>query len=268
MRVTVFFTFCLLSSLVFAQRELTTIELNYASPEQIVAAIRPLLSADSSVSVYQNRLIMNVTAEELTKTQALLQQLDIAGRQLLVSLRSDSSGADSRNRVEVDGVIQSGNTVITTRKGNRSTETQTTVRVTDSHGTSTGNGNQAVRATEGRPAYIATGMTAPVQSYSVGTDGRRYYSQDYVEAVAGFYATTWVNDGVVRVSIDQSNNALEGQTINTQQLRSEVSGALGQWLPIGTIDTASRQSDQGIGSRGLVNRTNSTQLFLKIELLE
>jgi hypothetical protein len=111
-------------------------------------------------------------------------------------------------------------------------------------------------------------MTAPVQSYSVGTDGRRYYSQDYVEAVAGFYATTWVNDGVVRVSIDQSNNALEGQTINTQQLRSEVSGALGQWLPIGTIDTASRQSDQGIGSRGLVNRTNSTQLFLKIELLE
>src|SRR5690606_22148188 len=97
----------------------------------------------------------------------------------------------------------------------------------------TNNGNQTVRVTEGMAAYIATGISAPVQSYTVGSDGRRYYQQDYVSAVAGFYATTWVNEGTVRISIDQSNNQLQGQTIATQQLQSEVTGRLGQWLPIG-----------------------------------
>ncbi len=174
----------------------------------------------------------------------------------------------SRRSVDVDGAIHTGNTTITTGSGGRTTETRATVRVNDYRGTSTDNGNQAVRVTEGMPAYISTGMTAPIQSYTTGPDGRRYYQQDYVDAVSGFYATTRVNDGVVNISIDQSNNRLKGQTIATQQLQSQVSGPLGQWLPIGVIsDTASLQS-QGIGSRGQSSRASSTQLFIKVELVQ
>ena len=111
-------------------------------------------------------------------------------------------------------------------------------------------------------------MTAPVQSYTVGPDGRRYSQQDYLNAVAGFYATTWVNDGVVRISIDQSNDRLQGQTIATQQLQSEVSGALGQWLPIGVVSTAAMQQDGGIGSHGQSSRKSSTQLYIKVEAMQ
>jgi hypothetical protein len=118
------------------------------------------------------------------------------------------------------------------------------------------------------PAYIATGLTAPVQSYTVGRDGRRYYQQDYVAAMTGFYATARVNDGVVRISIDQSNDSLDDSRLATQQLRSEVSGALGQWLPIGVINNTASQQDHGIGSIGQSDRTTSTQLFLKVELLD
>jgi len=265
--VTLFFLF-LSSSVALAQQELTTIELNYANPQQIRSVIIPFLSEGSSVSVYQDQLILNVTPEELAKTRELLKQLDSAGRQLLVTLRSDGTGSDSRRSVDVDGTINSGNTTITTEPGRRTTETRATVRVNDYRGTSTDNGNQAVRVTEGMPAYISTGMTAPIQSYTTGPDGRRYYQQGYVDAVSGFYATTWVNDGVVRISIDQSNNKLQGQTITTQQLQSQVSGALGQWLPIGVISDAARQQTQGIASRGQTSRGNSTQLFIKVELLQ
>jgi hypothetical protein len=267
MRVFIALMLCVLASVAVAQRQITTIELIYANPQQIKAVIMPLLSEGSSVSTYQDQLILNVTPEELAKTRELLKQLDGAGRQLLVSLRSDGVGSDSQRSVDIEGAIQSGNTTITTGPGGRTTETRTTVRVNNSRGTSTDNGNQSVRATEGMPAYISTGMTAPVQSYSIGPDGRRYYQQDYVDAVSGFYATARVNDGVVRISIDQSNNQIEGQTINTQQLQSQVSGALGQWLPIGVIsDSASLQS-QGIGSRGQASRSSSTQLFIKVEIL-
>lgn len=268
MRLLLFLVLCLSATYACAQRELTTIAVHYTEAQQMAAVIRPYLSDGSSVSVFQNQLVLNATAEELAKTRALLQQLDVMGKQLLVSLRTDGVGSDSRRGVDVQGTLQSGNTVITNQPGRMSTETRTTVRVQNHSGTSAGNGNQSVRVTEGMPAFIGTGMTAPVQSVSVGPDGRRYYQQDYVNAVSGFYATTWVNDGVVRISIDQSNDRVQGRQIATQGLRSEVSGALGEWLPIGAINNAATQQDQGLGSRGQSRLTSSTQLFIKVDSLE
>lgn len=268
MRLLILLVLCIWASLVYAQREITTIPIHYTSPEQLVTVIRPLLSTGSSVSVFQNQLVLNVTPEELAQTRALLQKLDARGRQLLVSLRTDGTGSDASRGVDVQGTIHSGDTVITNRPGRVSTESRTTVRVQNHRGTSTDNGSQQVRVTEGVPSFIGTGMTAPVQNVTFGPDGRRYYQQDYVNAVSGFYATTWVNDDVVRISIDQSNDQLQGRNIATQQLRSEVSGALGQWLPIGTVNTSATQQDQGIGSRGQSSRTNSTQLFIRVEALE
>ncbi len=251
-----------------AQRELTTIAINYASAPQLVTVIKPYLSEGSSVSAYQNQLVLNVTPQELAKTRELLQQLDAAGRQLLVSVRTDATGTNSGRGIDIDGVVRSGDTVITTGTGRRNTQSHTTVRVENYSGSRAGGGNQAVRATEGTPAYIATGMSAPVQSYTVGADGRRYYQQEYVSAITGFYATTWLNGTTVRISIDQSNDQLEGRTIATQQLQSEVSGALGEWLPLGVIDQSSQQQDAGIGSRGQSSQNTSTRLFIKVEALE
>jgi hypothetical protein len=268
MRILLFLFLCLCSAVVSAQRTLTTIAINYASPEQLVTVIKPYLSAGSSASAYQNQLVLNVTPEELAKTRELLRQLDAAGRQLRISLRTDGSGSDSRQGVDVNAAIKAGDTVITNGPGGRVTETRTTVRVQNQHGSSTGDGNQSVRATEGMPAYIGTGMTAPVQSYSVGPDGRQYYQQEYVNAASGFYATTWVNGDTVRVSIDQSNDRLHGQTIATQQLRTEVNGRLGEWLPIGGLTDTSSQHSSGLGSRGTSARSSSTQLFLKVDLLD
>ena len=263
-----------------AQRELTTIAINYASAPQLVTVIKPYLSEGSSVSAYQNQLVLNVTPQELAKTRELLQQLDAAGRQLLVSVRTDATGTNSGRGIDIDGVGRSGDgrpgdwragaddTVITTGTGRRNTQSHTTVRVENYSGSRAGGGNQAVRATEGTPAYIATGMSAPVQSYTVGADGRRYYQQEYVSAITGFYATTWLNGTTVRISIDQSNDPLEGRTIATQQLQSEVSGALGEWLPLGVIDQSSQQQDAGIGSRWQSSQNTSTRLFIKVEALE
>lgn len=251
-----------------AQREITAITVNYASPEQLVSVLAPLLSEGSSVRHFQNKLILNATPEELAKTRELLQQLDRAGRQLLVSVRTDSSGSSNRSGVDVDSVIRSGDVVITNNNGGRSTESRTIVRTQSTRGTQADNGNQAVRVTEGMPAYIATGVSAPTQTLTVGPNGQRVYQQDFVSAVAGFYATTWLNGDTVRISIDQSNDQFEGRSIATQQLQSEVSGRLGQWLPIGVVSQSASRQDSGIGSRGQSGQSTSTQLFLKVEALD
>jgi len=269
MRILLFLVLSLCAATACAQRALTTIAVKYTAPEQLVAVIKPYLSEGSSVSAYHNQLILNATPEELAKTQQLLQQLDQAGRQLLVSVRTDGTGSASASALDIDTVIKSGDTVITNKdRVGHTTESRTTVRIQNRQGTSTSGGNQSVRATEGMPAYISTGMAAPVQSYTIGPDGRRYYQQDYLEAAAGFYATTWVNGNTVRVSIDQGNDRLQGRSIATQQLRTEVSGALGEWLPIGTVGGTARQQSSGIGSLGQSSQAQSTQLYLKVEALD
>lgn len=268
MRIVLLFLLCFAASLACAQRHLTTLPVGYANTEQLVAVIKPYLSEGSSVSVYQNQLVLNVTAAELEKTRELLKRLDRAPQQLLVSVKTEGTVSDSNREVNIDTVIKSGNVVITNGQGVRRNESRTTVRVEDRNISGTDNGNQSVRVTEGMPAYIGTGMTAPVQSYSVGPDGRRYYQQDYINAIAGFYATTWINDGVVRVSIDQSNDKLQGQTIATQQLQSEVSGRLGEWIPIGELNNAASQHSSGIGSVAQTSQARATRLYIKVEALE
>ena len=268
MRFLLLLVLCFAASSASAQREITAITVNYASPEQLVSVLAPILSEGSSVRQFQNKLILNATPQELAKVRELLQQLDKAGRQLLVSVRTDSTGSSSRSGVDVDSVIRSGDVVISNNRGGQNTESRTTIRTQNSRGTQADNGNQGVRVTEGMPAYIATGVSAPIQSLTVGPNGQRVYQQDFVSAVAGFYATTWLNGNTVRISIDQSNDQFEGRTIATQQLQSEVSGALGQWLPIGVISQSASRQDSGIGSRGQSGQSTSTQLFIKVEALE
>ena len=277
MRLLILILVSLSASIAFAQRQLTAIDVSYADPEQLAAVIQPYLSEESSVRVYRKQLIMNATPEELNKTRELLLQLDSAGRQLLISVRTDGAGTDSRSSVDVNTVYRSGDTVITTGPGNTIrtgrpnggvTESSVTVRTTQSQRIGADKGSQSIRATEGIAAYISAGVSAPVKSYSTGPDGQRYYQQDYVDAVSGFYATSWVNDGVVQISIDQRNDQYERGAIQTQQMQSQVSGALGEWLPIAVVNATGRQQDGGIGSYGQSGRTSSTQLYLKVELLE
>jgi hypothetical protein len=268
MRIVLIFFLCFSASLAVAQRHLTTLPIGYATAEQLVAVIRPYLSEGSSVSVYQNQLVLNVTAEELEKTRELLKRLDMPPKQLLVSVKTEGTGSNNNRGVDIDTAIQSGNVVIANGQGVRGNESPTTVRIQDHSHSGTDNGNQSVRVTEGMPAYIGAGMTAPVQNYSVGPDGRRYYQQDYVNATTGFYATTWVDDGVVRVSIDQSNNKLQGQAVATQQLQSEVSGRLGEWIPMGALTSAASQQGSGIGSISQSSQTNATMFYIRVEALE
>ena len=84
MRFFILLLLCVSASVALAQREMTIIELSFADPQQIKPAIVPFLSQGSSVSVYQDQLILNVTAQELAKIRELLKQLDGAGQTIVV----------------------------------------------------------------------------------------------------------------------------------------------------------------------------------------
>lgn len=250
---------CLLVSQSALARQLVTYTVQNADPQQLEAVIRQYLSRDSSVSVYQNTIIVNGTAEELSKTRSLIEQLDVAGKQLLISVKTDSSGSQQQSDVQVSGSVRGGSHVETT--------TKTTVTVREFKGTSRGAGNQGVRATEGQPAFISYGASAPVNSYRSTPGGRIVSGQEYIDAQTGFYASAWVNGNQVRVRIDQRREQLQGRIIEGQQLQSEVSGQLGQWIPIGVIDSSRNNKSVGLSGYSGSKASGSEQIYLKVDLV-
>ena len=77
-----------ISTITFAnERHIDTLSLNHAVPEQVVPVVKNLLSQGSTVSSYNNQLILNALPIELQQMKILLKQIDKPGRQLLISVR-------------------------------------------------------------------------------------------------------------------------------------------------------------------------------------
>ena len=252
--------FIFVCSNAIAKREISTITVKYADPQLLLTAIEPLLSEQSTISIYQNQLILNVKEEELEKIQGLLRSIDQPSQQLLISLKKTDGSSNNNSALRVDGTFSTGNSTITTNTKKNSTS----VRITSSRGVSEGTGNQSVRATEGRPAFIGTGTSVPLIQ---NTPHNQTYQQTYVDAVSGFYATAWVNGEQVSITIDQSDDSISGKAISTQQLQTRVSGVIGEWLYIGMINESRRQKHKNLTGGGSGLTSQSTQLYIKVDLL-
>lgn len=246
-------------SLTVSARQLVTYSLHYADPEQVSQVISTYLSAGSSVSAYQNQLIVNGTPEELARVRTLIDQLDVRGRQVLISVKT---GGNSHFRAEDNSASGS---VRVDRKNGVDVHTRVTVREYQSRGQSAA--GQGVRATEGQPAYISVGSRAPVSTTTRTANGRQTRSQQYVNAGSGFYATAWIDKDSVRIVIDQQREQWRGGVIEGQQLQTEVNGRLGEWLPVGMISGA-EVSEQSAQDRYRRSGSGSEAIYLKVELLD
>lgn len=241
-----------------AARRLETYTVHYADVQQMQAVVRGYLSSGSSVSVYQNRLVVNGTDREQAKTGALLRQLDVGGRQLMIFVRTGGGTRSRRRDIRASGSVTTGHGV--------ETRTRATVTLRSRQSRRGESGGQGVRATEGRPAYIGAGGSAPINQYTTTVDGRVIRSQTYVSTETGFYATAWVNENRVRVHIEQQRQRLEnGGAIRGQQLQSEVEGVLGAWIPIGMV-VDGESAVGGGAAQGDVQRRGVDTIYLKVEL--
>lgn len=236
---------CFASSFCAAQISVIQTQRNAA---QLVPIIQSQLSPGSSAQAYQNQIILNASAEETTKVKALLQQIDKAGRQLLISVKKQSDAAQ---------LEQQNNTQISVSKqGNSRTETRVSTTFHGASASNQGFGQQSVRATEGLASLISIGNS---RLYQEGEQG-----QAWQPANTGFYITPFIHGDRVNLQIQQFDNQHQSQQhIAQQQLSSNVSGLLNQWLLIGAISNE-KQRTHAIASQA---EQNSSKIYIKVELL-
>lgn len=242
-----------------ADRQLHTYPMQRALPEQVLPALQALLSDGSSAQAYQNQLILNVTAAEYRAALELLQQLDVAARSLLISVRKNSDTQTQESQYGIDGRIGSGNVQV--RSGD-SRSSRTEIYGGNNNRSSQRDGSQQVRAVEGMPAFISAGTTQTVTTRSLPYGSTR----EMIPVESGFYATVRVLDNDVIIDIDQRDDRVQGRTIQTQGIQTQVRGRVGEWIPLGALNNAERNDNSGLTSTGRSAQSSRGDIALKVEL--
>lgn len=240
------------------ERHLRTYTMRHALPEQVLPALLPQLSDGSSAQAFQGQLILNVSNAEYRDALQLLDQLDVAARSLLISVRTAGDSVASTGQYGINGQIGSGNVQVRSGDG---WSTRTEVRAIQSSQHSNTGGSQQVRAVEGMPAFIATGASYPVTSRSAYGSSR-----EMIPVESGFYASARIIGSEVVIDIDQRDDHVQGRQINTQNIQTQVRGRLGEWITLGGVQRSENNDRSDLLARGNSTGSRSADIAIRVEL--
>lgn len=254
-----------------AQTTVEIIPLSYRSSEQVIPVIQPLLGRDSSVSGFQNQLVIRATPAELAQIRRVLASIDKAPRRLLITVRQDAGLERDRREAELSGSIGNDNARITipgsgSRSGGnvvlREGDDRLRARIIDSRQVSRDSTEQTLQVLEGSTAFIRIGESRPVRSRQVVRTvvngqivDRVVEGTEYRDANTGFSVLPRLQGDIVTLDINPQRDSFDDQrrgTVNVQRVTTTVSGRLGEWIDLGGAGDS--RSDEG---SALLGRSSS-----------
>ncbi|MCD5973224.1 secretin N-terminal domain-containing protein [Pseudomonas quasicaspiana] len=207
------------------------VPLNYRTSDDLLPVAKSFLGPDGTVSAYNNQLIVNAEPRKIEELRALLSQLDVAAKRLLISVDTSDSASRSINGVNQNRVINYGTA---SREG----------------------GVQQVQASEGTPALIQVGQSVPVTTSRTDNYGYAQSNTEYRNVTQGFYVTASVTGDIVHLNISTNRDRVSQErsdTFKVQSTDSQVSGRLGEWITLAGV------SDQSVADRQGNTQQYSTQ---------
>jgi type II secretory pathway component GspD/PulD (secretin) len=254
-QILVAFSVCLMAAGAIAQ-SLEIIDLKHRSAQELMPALQPLVAPGGSLSGQDYKLFVRTTSQNLADLRRVIAQLDKAPRTLLVSVRNAT-----RQQIEQEGASISG--TLSTDGGR--------ARMDANAGSSqrTGEGVASVAVLEGNSAMINNGSSIPIVTAVVARGGRRPLigaQTEYRDLVNGFVVTPRVSGDRVVLDISQRAESLRNGVIDNQELQTQASARLGEWLSLGGVSESSTSSERGIGSRQYSTRSDNRSLWIKVEL--
>lgn len=269
-----------------AQSTVEVIPLKYRNAEQIMPVIQPLLGRESSLSSFQNQLVIRATPAELAQVKSVLASIDTPPRRLLITVRQDSDAARERREAEVSGSVGSDNARVTvpgsgSREGGnvvlRDGDDRLRARVVDTRQTGSERTAQTVQVLEGYSAFIRVGESRPVPNRQVVRTmvngqwvDRVVESTEYRDAVTGFNVRPRLQGDRVTLDIDPQRDSFDEQrrgAVNVQRVVTTVSGRLGEWMDLGGVGETRSDDRSGIYSTRGMRSNDQRSVQVKVEML-
>ncbi|WP_148715998.1 hypothetical protein [Chitinolyticbacter meiyuanensis] len=255
MRLTAFLLTLLLSLPALADR-VDVVELRHRSANEVAPVIRDSLPA-VKIQAFNNQLIVNSPDNaSYEQVLALVDQLDTAQRNLVVTVEQRQGQSRSGSALALDGVVISNRGI------------GAGIRLFGGGSNSSSGGTQSVRVLDGGQAFIRLGSSRFYPSIGFGyRDGYAIALSggSWEETGTGFWAQPRLIGGDVVLTLYPETSRFERDgSIASNSVHSEVRGRLGEWLPVGNSSLSGQASSSGTVS-GSTTRASSYTVWVKVD---
>ncbi|MGH8670646.1 MAG: secretin N-terminal domain-containing protein [Burkholderiales bacterium] len=249
------------------------ITLHYRDADEIIPVIQTMLGEHGTVTALQKHIVVRSSPRELAQIRALVQRLDSAPRQLLITVRHDGGFNDGETAARLSGRAGIGEDVTLTladdTADSRGIVVEGDARIFSSRGATQDRRTQTLRVLEGNAAFIQTGSLLPYRQRGVAVSGGGAVVVDelrYRDISSGFYVVPRIDGRRFTLNISPQRETLNtAGVIDAQRLGTVVSGNLGEWIEIG--GAASQDQNQTHGAVYSTHTTNSAQrsIWIRVE---
>lgn len=276
----------LLTTAAVAQTTVEVLPLKYRKSEQVIPVLHPLLGRDSSISAFQNQLVIRATPAELAQLKRVLADIDTMPKRLLITVRQDADLDRNRREAELSGSIGNDNARITvpgsgSREGGNVTyrdgDDRLRGRISESQRSGSSSTSQTIQVLEGNSAFINIGESRPMRSRQVVSTvvngrivDRVVESTEYRDANTGFSVVPRVQGNLVTLDIDpqrESFNDGRRGTVNVQRVVTTVSGRLGEWIDLGGVNESRSDNQSQLLGRSSTGSSERRAVQVKVEEL-
>ncbi len=262
--------------------ELHVIQLKHRPAQELLPVVRPLLAPNDAVSALDYRLIVRTTPKRLAEVERVVQQLDVARRNLMLTVRQGSH-AEIRDRSQgVSGEVDVGRDARVTlpRRPNddrgitveqQSGDARLRYQGREERGTARDERTQTLRVQDGNRAYVQLGQSVPHVKRILSLAGRRVtvaQGVEYQNVVTGFEVLPRVQGERVQLEITPRLSSLADPATglaNFQELRTTVNVRLGEWIDLGAISGAGENVRRAIVDSAVSGSTEQRSVWLRVE---
>jgi hypothetical protein len=258
--------------------EARIIQLKHRPAGEIIPLIRPLLGPEDALSGVDYRLIVRTSDRNLKEIEHLLAQLDVAQRQLRITV--EQRVADDRDTTahSVEGDVQIGDKarikLPEKSPDNRGLVVQKdNLRLRTDQRSTTGRNvvSQTVMTLDGQRASIRIGQSVPHVKQILALDRRQVLIAQGIElqdVTTGFDVLPRVHGDRVRMEITPRLSTLRDPATGLadfQELATTVEARLGEWIDLGTILGRRNEIDRAILESAATESGERRTIRLKIE---
>ncbi|MCP3662106.1 MAG: hypothetical protein GY696_06360 [Gammaproteobacteria bacterium] len=261
----------------WADYRIEIIDLKGRTADEIIPIIKPFINPDGSITGTGYQLVLRTSSKNVQEVKNILKKIDRPPRRLLIHVRQGAvTDIDKRHlSAGINKPIGSNGQIIV---GDPTPPDSTRVKIKSTSTKSNLDNTHTVQALEGKAAFIATGVSIPINSSSdtiIGgsTVQRQRYTQ-YQDVTSGFYVIPRINGEQVSLAIttrqDRPGNNRDrygNRDINIQHAETQVSGKLGEWIPIGGIERNGQVSQNSIIQRSSTKNRVDRGIALLVEEL-
>lgn len=265
-----------------APDDIHVITLKHRTAQELIPVIRPLLDPTDAVSAIDYRLLIRTSPKRLADVERVVQQLDVARRNLTVTVRQGSQAENRATSQSLSGEVDIGRdgritlprgtnddrgAVIESESGDARLRYQSRAE----RGSARDQRTQTLRVQDGKPAYIRIGQSVPHVKRIISLSGRQLaitQGVEYQNIVTGFEVLPRVQGERVQLDITPRLSSLTDPAsglANFQELRTTVNVRLGEWIDLGGISGAGENVRRAIVESASAGSSEQRSVWLKVE---